>query len=52
MKRAAQTLFVLASLAACGADGPPQPPAATQAATPKPAVAITGTARMGVVAKI
>ncbi|MBS0564562.1 MAG: hypothetical protein JSR87_08850 [Proteobacteria bacterium] len=39
-------LALLALLAACGADGPPKPPAATP---DKPAVSISGTARIGVV---
>lgn len=43
------TLVLLAFLASCGADGPPRPPAAAAA---KPAVSISGTARIGMVSTL
>ncbi|MFT4150327.1 MAG: hypothetical protein QM656_09025 [Paracoccaceae bacterium] len=39
-------LIALATLAACGADGAPQPPA------PQPGLTISGEARMGVQTKL
>ena len=47
MIRTMMALGVLAALAACGIDGPPQAPATT--VTVKPGVTVTGDARMGVV---
>jgi predicted small lipoprotein YifL len=45
MIRALVALAVLATLAGCGADGPPQRPADA----PASGIAVTGEARMGVV---
>ena len=45
MTRALAALTLVATLAACGADGAPSQPTDT----PKPGIAITGSARMGVV---
>ena len=45
MIRCLATLAVLATLAGCGADGPPQRPADA----PSSGIAVTGEARMGVV---
>ena len=39
----------LLALAACGADGAPEPPAAKAAQTPSSGVKISGDARVGVV---
>ncbi len=47
MTRLIATLALTATLAACGADGAPTRPTDT----PKPGIAITGEARMGVVTK-
>jgi predicted small lipoprotein YifL len=46
MIRLAAAALSLTLLAACGADGPPQPPAQASA---KPGIAISGEARIGVV---
>ena len=45
MIRCLATLVFLATLAGCGADGPPQRPADA----PSSVIAVTGEARMGVV---
>jgi predicted small lipoprotein YifL len=42
------TLFTLALLAACGADGPPVAPSQAPAPAPTSGIAITGEAEIGV----
>lgn len=42
-------ILSLAALAACGADGDPQPPVRKEAQTPTPGLSIHGTVSVGIV---